>query len=228
VHWSSRTEEHVWNGLTDGHIEHDGLCDVCGCAWPCPSVPLAPYDADEPSYRAYGQVRAVAQPAVYGYARSLQRGRARLCQWQTELRYFCQQAGLRLVHCFCSMGRHPIGERGFSLVRPYIAEAYGADPARSITLATAQPALALRVLLAILEQRPAYGVVVPSIFHLATERQAALALIRQIERLGTRVMVVPANRTAGVVVADAGRALRDPPIDKDRPRPEWIPQGGRA
>jgi hypothetical protein len=175
VHWPSRIEEHAWGWLT-------------------------PYGPAEPAPEAPGQTLTDSWPVVYGYVRSAQQGHALLGRWKRELRSFCQQAGLRLVHCFCSMGRHQIsdiGECGPSLVRPYVlgAEAGDTDPTRPNTVATAQAAPALRVLLTILEQRPVYGVVVPSIFHFATERRAAMALIHHIERLGTKVMVVPANRT---------------------------------
>jgi hypothetical protein len=230
VHRPNRNQGHAWDWLTDGHVNHDGLCDVCGCAWPCQSISPAPYGPAEPASEVNGQVRAVARPVVYGYVRSAQRGRVRLSQWQAELHRFCQQAGLRLVHCFCSVGRHQTGnirERDLSLVRPYVDEVYDTDPARRITMTTVQPVL--RVLLAILEQRQVYGVVVPSIFHLATERHAALALTRHIERLGAKVMVVPASSTTNVAITDTGnRALFDALIEPDEPASNGRRNGGRA
>lgn len=205
MHWPRRIEEHTRDWLTDGHIEHDGLCDICGCAWPCPNIPLTPYCSAEPAPEVPRQTATDSRPVVYGYVRSVQQGRALLEHWQTELRSYCQHTGLRLVHCFCSMGRRQISYIGgnfSSLVRPYVlgAEANDTDLTRPNAMATAQPAPALRVLLTILEQHPIYGVVVPSIFHFATERRAAMALMQHIERLGTKVMVVPTNRTSSATI----------------------------
>jgi hypothetical protein len=117
-----------------------------------------------------------------------------------ELRQFCAQAGLRWVHCFCDVGRHQVASArkdGFSLVRLYVAAAseFDGDPAsQSVSLAAGQPAPALRALLSVIAQRTVYGLVVPSIFHLATDRNAAIMLMQHIERLGTKVMAVPASQ----------------------------------
>jgi len=109
-----------------------------------------------------------------------------------------------------------------------VAEVYDSDPARRIMMTTAQLAPALRVLLAILQQRQVYGVVVPSIFHLATEQHAALALMRHIEGLGVKILVVPASSGTNVAITDTGnRALLDALIEPDRPASNGYHSGGR-
>jgi hypothetical protein len=128
------------------------------------------------------------------------------------------------MHCFCDIGRHQVARArvdDFSLVRPYVAavserRTNSKDQARPPV--SSEPPPALRVLFSILEQRTVYGVVVPSIFHLATERQAALALMEQIERLGAKVMVVPANDHATLADLDVdNRALLDALTEPDGP-----------
>lgn len=146
VHPHHRTDAHRWDWLERGHVDHGGLCQACGSAWPCMAVSSMPYGFGNPA-------EAVKRPAVYGYVCSALRGRARILQWQMELRQFCMWAGLRLVHCFYDEGRHQIVNTrgGFSLVRPYVASVAGPGihPGRR-PLSLAQPAPALRVLLSIL------------------------------------------------------------------------------
>lgn len=62
--------------------------------------------------------------------------------------------------------------------------------------------------------------VVPSIFHLATERDTALVLMQQIERLGTKLMIVPANKMAGLVGLNTGSCdLLDALVEHGEPLP---------
>lgn len=156
------------------------------------------------------------RPAVYGYVRTVARGRARVWHWQRDLRLFCDEAGLRLVHCFCDVGRHQ--PEGYSRSRLHVELAPGKydRDIRSWPLlsASVRPLPAFRVLLSILEQRTVYGVVVPSVFHLATERDIAISFMQYIERLGKKVLVVPES---GVGVRSQYSGLFDAHVDTELP-----------
>lgn len=235
MHRPNHNDEQTWDWLERGHIDHDGLCAVCGSAWPCPAVSLAPYSLGSPQETSIASPTADERAAVYGYVRTAQRGQARIWHWRTELQLFCDQAGLRLVRCFCDVGGHQVASTpsaGFSGVRPYVATATELDDHQvrgySLSPTARQLSPALRVLLSILEQRTVYGLVVPSIFHLATDRSTAIALMHHIERLGAKVMVVPANGNADMDAHSRGsHTLLDTSDETHAPAPNSHQNGSR-